>query len=170
MRNGEESAGAHFRQFNYRMESNLRRALLAPFLAFTVLFALSGCAHKQQMDYADAPLTYLVFFETWSADLTQDGYAIVQHAAEGIRKVRPQGVVIASYTSKIGSEKANQALSENRAEVVMRTLTDLGVDPAEITKLPLGEANDTVGPTGDRRIEIRLIKDTAEAPGPAVSK
>ncbi len=148
----------------------MRRTFLAPCLAFAILFSLSGCAHKSEPAYSDVPLTYLVFFETWSADLTQDGYAIVQHAAEGIRKVRPQAVVIASYTSKIGSEARNKQLSENRAEVVARTLTDLGVDPAEITKLPLGEANDTVGPTGDRRIEIRLIKDRAEAPGPAVNK
>ena len=146
----------------------MRRALTAPLALLSLLFVLSSCAHKSDSSYAEAPLTYLVFFETWSADLTQDGYAIVQHAAEGIRKVRPQGVVIASYTSKIGSEAANKKLSENRAEVVMRTLTDLGVDPSVITKLPLGEANDSVGPTGDRRIEIRLLKDNSEAPGPVV--
>ena len=152
------------------MELTLRRAFTAPLALLSLLFVLSGCAHKSGPEYSDVPLTYLVFFETWSADLTQDGYAIVQHAAEGIRKVRPQGVVIASYTSKLGSEAANKKLSENRAEVVQKTLTDLGVDPAEITMLPLGEATDTLGPTGDRRIEIRLIKDNSEAPGPAVGK
>jgi OOP family OmpA-OmpF porin len=144
-------------------DHSMRRLL--PVLA--LLPFLAACAHQ----YDDSvPLTYLVFFETNKADLTQEGYALVQEAALGIRKVRPQEIEITGFSDPKGSEASNKALSEKRTAVVTKTLTDLGVDPSIIAALPLGKANDQLGPTADRRIEIRLIQDRAEAPGPAVTK
>jgi outer membrane protein OmpA-like peptidoglycan-associated protein len=132
------------------------------------LLVLAGCVQKQPADLSGVPETYYVFFETNSADLTPDGYAIVQRAADGAAKLRPQTIEISGYSDRVGSEAANKQIAIHRAEIVTKTLTDLGVDPAIVTTLPLGTAIDEYGPTGDRRIEIHLIKVPSEAPGPVL--
>ncbi len=144
----------------------MHRVLIAIALLLAPVSILSGCAMHSD-SYSDTPGEYYVFFETNSADLTPDGYAIVQRAAEGVAKLRPQGVVIAGYSDRVGSEAANHHIAANRTAIVQKTLIDLGVPVTIITTLPLGPASDDLGPTGDRRIEITLIKDNSEAPGPA---
>ncbi len=145
----------------------MRRLLLLTLFVFAPLsLTLDGCAHHQE-DYSGIPMDYYVFFETNSAELTPDGYAIVQRAADAVGKLRPQSIIIAGYSDRVGSEAANHQVSSHRTALVQKTLVDLGVDPTIITTLPLGPANDTLGPTGDRRIEIRLTKDNSGPPGPA---
>jgi outer membrane protein OmpA-like peptidoglycan-associated protein len=135
-------------------------------IAAPLLLSLSGCANKA--DYAGIPMDYYVFFETNSAELTPDGYAIVQRAADAVAKLRPQSVIIAGYSDRVGSEAANHKVAAHRTALVQKTLVDLGVNGAIITTLPLGAATDDLGPTGDRRIEIRLTKDNSAPLGPKV--
>jgi outer membrane protein OmpA-like peptidoglycan-associated protein len=152
----------------FAKEHLMRRLLPVLALVSLLIPLLSACAHRQDDD--SVPLTYLVFFQTNQADLTQEGSALVQEAAQGIRKLRPQAVEITGFSDPKGSEASNKALSEKRTAVVEKALTELGVDPSILVALPLGKATDQLGPTADRRIEIRLIQDRAEAPGPAVTK
>ena len=144
-----------------------RLTTLAFLLSLPVFLALSGCANR---DTAGIPMDYYVFFETNSAELTPDGYAIVQRAADAVAKLHPQSVTIAGYSDRVGSEAFNHKVAAHRTAIVQKTLDDLGVSEALITTLPLGAAKDDLGPTGDRRIEIRLTRDNSTSTGPAVEQ
>ena len=143
----------------------MRRVLPAVFLL--VLAGLSACMHKPATpeEIATYTSTYIIFFETNSADLTPDTYARVQRAATAVEKIQPQMIEIAGYSDGTGSEAANHDLSKRRTETVAKTLVDLGIDPALITKLPMGAATDGWGPTADRRVRISLIKDEGSPTG-----
>ena len=80
-------------------------------------------------------------------------------------KLKPQVVEISGFSDRVGSEAANHKVADHRTAIVQKTLIDLGVDATIITTLPLGQATDDLGPTGDRRIEIRLIKDNSAVTG-----
>ena len=74
-------------------------------------------------------------------------------------QVAPQSVIIAGFSAPKGSEAENHQIAQHRTTLVQKTLVDLAVDPKVLVTLPLGPAKDEFGPTGDRRIEIRLLRD-----------
>ena len=133
--------------------------LRAIFLSALVL-ELSACTHRVgEPDYGALHPTYVAFFGTNSADLTPDGYAIVQRAAKGVDTVHPQTVQIVGFSDRVGSEAADNNIAERRTEVVEKTLIELGVPGSIITAVQLGQPADELGPTANRRVEIHLIKD-----------
>ncbi len=145
--------------------SNARRLLLAAFLVLAPAgLGLGGCTRPVQ-NASDPHEHYVLFFETNSADLTLDGYAICQHAAQAVRELHATNVTVAGYSGKVGSEAENHNIAERRTATVKKTLIDLGTDPGIIATLPVGSADDNFGPTGDRRIEIRLLRDSSLAAG-----
>ncbi len=143
----------------------MRPALLAASL-FAMPF-LASCAHKTApAEIAQYPTIYVAYFGVNSADLTEDSYAIVQRAADAAARLHPQAVEIAGYSDGKGSEGGNYLVAQSRTKTVAKTLSEFGVDPASVTTLPMGSATDDFGPTGDRRVEILLIKDEGAAAGP----
>jgi outer membrane protein OmpA-like peptidoglycan-associated protein len=105
-----------------------------------------------------APIT----FEVGSSVITADGQAELDRAAEYL-VANPVAVEIAGHTDADGSEEANLALSEQRAQAVVDYLTAAGVDAALLTAVGYGEAppiadNETdEGRAQNRRIEFSIL-------------
>jgi len=118
---------------------------------------LAGCTSMSSMFGGRAPDVYLVFFPASSTNLSADAAVIVKKAADTIRMRRPDTVVIAA-----GEDSAdNMKLAPARFAAVRAALVADGVDDDLIARAPLAEIALNAGPTGDARVEIRLVRKTA---------
>ncbi|HTJ64048.1 MAG TPA: OmpA family protein [Alphaproteobacteria bacterium] len=125
------------------------------------MLALAGCstAHHKQTASAKPESTatkFILFFHPWSYQLTPEAQVIVNHAAEVVKETSPSTVAVAGYTDSDGSAADNWRLAKQRVASVQEAMIADGVDPKLFLSIPLGTPDDTVGMTGDRRIEIRL--------------
>ncbi len=106
-----------------------------------------------------------VYFEFGKATLRTESYPALMEAAQ-IMKDNPDIMVeIQGHTDNIGSDQANQTLSEKRAYAVMNFLVQYGgIDPKRLTAKGYGESrpiasNDTdEGRQLNRRVEFVILK------------
>jgi outer membrane protein OmpA-like peptidoglycan-associated protein len=105
------------------------------------------------------PVVYLLFFHGSSAELTPAAKVIVDQAAAKVRENPPSTVTLAGYTAAVGTPDRQLGMAEQRIRAVEAALVADGVDSKLFLRIPLGDADDNAGATGDRRIEIRLTYD-----------
>ncbi|RKY78877.1 hypothetical protein DRQ12_05040 [candidate division KSB1 bacterium] len=103
-------------------------------------------------------------FESGSAQLTPDSYAVLDTVYESLA-ANPEVVVeIRGHTDSVGDWNYNLKLSQKRAEVVKQYLVNCGIDPSRIRAVGYGEkdpiaSNATAkGRALNRRIEFVRIK------------
>jgi outer membrane protein OmpA-like peptidoglycan-associated protein len=95
-----------------------------------------------------------VFFHSGSAQLTPEAAQIVDSAAISIKEGHP-GRVMVSAGSAPGD---NLQFAEARFKTVQGQLVAKGVDPAILIRATIVESPVELGPTADRRVEIKLMK------------
>ncbi len=108
-----------------------------------------------------------VLFEFGRSDLTGDAQGRVQGIADVLNdQAQGRRVSIEGHTDAIGSEEANQRLSERRAASVAGALTTSGVDQARVTTTGYGErypvapntnpdgSDNSAGRAKNRRVEV----------------
>jgi outer membrane protein OmpA-like peptidoglycan-associated protein len=144
-----KSLAANFR--NFSALTGLGLALLVP----------AGCGMmkprpQMQSQSQEAP-TFIAFFRPDSAELTPLARSIVDQAAQKARELKPSTIALTGYAFNLGDPEQNKRMSEQRIVVVQQALISDGIDPKLFLRMPLGAPEDSVGPTGDRRIEIRLV-------------
>jgi len=97
---------------------------------------------------------YVVLFDKGSDQIDPDGMNVVTYALRAARIAQPREIAVTGYADTSGNAKANQALSQRRAEAVAKALragkptTDSGIRVASRGAAP--------GTTGERarRVEI----------------
>jgi outer membrane protein OmpA-like peptidoglycan-associated protein len=115
-----------------------------------------------------------VLFETGKAELLPGAQDRLARVATFL-KSSPRPVVIEGYTDARGSAKANQSLSERRAQAVSDYLTSQGVPADRISAVgkgasaPVASNASSSGRAQNRRVEIVLEKapEAASSPAPA---
>ncbi len=101
-------------------------------------------------------------FPSGSSQLTPQLLQLMPVAAGILTRNPTLLMTIEGYTDSVGSEDANMALSEARAQAAKDWLTTAGIDPARVFAVGYGEArpigdNETAeGRDQNRRIEFRL--------------
>jgi OmpA-OmpF porin, OOP family len=109
-----------------------------------------------------------VLFDTGAATLKPGAATTIDRLAQFMRDYPERAVRIEGHTDAAGSDEANQALSERRAQAVREALVARGLDAARIATLGYGEArpiagNDTPGGRQqNRRVEI-VVSDAQGA-------
>jgi outer membrane protein OmpA-like peptidoglycan-associated protein len=99
-------------------------------------------------------------FETASAALTKDSYAILDEIIPGLVDNKEVELEIRGYTDSQGSASYNQKLSESRANTVMQYLIQQGVSASRLKAVGYGEKdpiapnNTAAGRAQNRRIEF----------------
>lgn len=104
-----------------------------------------------------------VGFATGSANLTEEGKATLNKLASEIQEFNQQTVAVRviGHTSRTGSADLNQALSQQRASVVVNHLKGMGV---KLNILPEGKGfseplpNTDPADSANQRTEIRLVR------------
>lgn len=114
-------------------------------------------------------ITEQVTFETGSADLTEESFAILDDVAalinrhDDIRRLRVEG-----HTDNVGGAGMNLELSEARSESVRQYLITMGVDADRVQAVGYGESrpvadNDTAeGRAKNRRVEFNIMEMDTE--------
>jgi outer membrane protein OmpA-like peptidoglycan-associated protein len=109
-----------------------------------------------------------VTFTLGSSTLSEEARATLDSVASGLSGQQSGYLVeIQGFTDSTGSENTNVALSQRRAENVLRYLVGKGVPLHRISIIGLGEANPAAdnttrdGRAQNRRVEIRVLRSGA---------
>jgi iron complex outermembrane receptor protein len=112
---------------------------------------------------AQAPRSYLVFFDFNKSDLTQEAVQIVDQAANNAGAAKVTRLTVTGHTDTVGSDAYNLRLSRRRAETVAAALEAKGIPSAEIEIIAKGK-HDLLVPTADgvkepqnRRVQIVYV-------------
>jgi outer membrane protein OmpA-like peptidoglycan-associated protein len=127
------------------------RFILAAVSAFVFL---AGCT-----SLAPTAHTYVVFFNAKSVELSPEAKEVVNLAAAAARDTHPALVVIAGEPNTVTAPGYDPKLAEPRFIAVEQALVAAGVDPNTLARAELTDLEAKVGATGDRRVEIRMIKN-----------
>ena len=114
---------------------------------FGLALLLTACGEStQNMSLRQPPAAapapqkaWMVFFDTDSATLSQQGTMTIGEAASVAKSTPNARVAIAGYTDTEGNPAYNQALSVRRATAVKNALVSSGVAPQAITLTGAGE-------------------------------
>ncbi len=118
---------------------------------------------QQASDIGNLRVSGQVSFSADSAELTQEGKQTLEALSKQLKEYNPQTVAVRviGHTSRTGDARANQSLSQSRAERVAQQLKSAGVT---LTILPegkgFGEPLTGVPPEDARnqRTEIRMVR------------
>ncbi|HSR73071.1 MAG TPA: OmpA family protein [Kiloniellales bacterium] len=110
------------------------------------------------------PETFLVYFAFDSAEVNNQGMAIIDEAVANAREVDASGISLTGHADRAGPEEYNLQLSLRRASAVRDAMVARGVPAGDITLAGRGEAEPAV-PTADgvrepanRRVEIIVLQ------------
>lgn len=104
-----------------------------------------------------------VHFDSGKSSIKPSSYDELKELVEFL-KLKPEiNIEIGGHTDNVGEEDANQTLSQNRANSVMKYLTDHGVPKARLAASGYGENRPVADNSNDkgkrlnRRTEVRIL-------------
>jgi outer membrane protein OmpA-like peptidoglycan-associated protein len=103
-----------------------------------------------------------ITFQTGSADLNANFFKVLDGVGMVVKEYDKTLVVIEGHTDSVGSDDANQSLSERRASAVSHYLGSKGINSQRVLTAGFGEArpiasnDDDSGRSQNRRVEVRL--------------
>lgn len=101
-------------------------------------------------------------FDTGKADLKADGQAKLDTLAAQLRDVSFDAIRVTGHTDNVGTDAANQRLSQRRANAVKTYLASHGIDPAKIQTTgrgktsPVADNKTAQGRARNRRVEVEI--------------
>ncbi|MCX7889136.1 MAG: OmpA family protein [Rhodobacteraceae bacterium] len=105
-----------------------------------------------------------IYFASGSAQLTPDSAYVLATITDIVKRCPGLRILISGHTDDVGSDAMNQALSERRAQAVVKYLTGQGIEPGRLFATGYGESRPMVPNDSDfnrgrnRRIEFSLYK------------
>ncbi|MCF6323077.1 MAG: OmpA family protein [Gammaproteobacteria bacterium] len=105
-----------------------------------------------------------VTFATSSDQLTGDSSGILDEVTETLKRYPEMVIEVAGYTDNSGSASMNKALSQKRAESVVRYFTAKGLSSANLSakghgiESPIADNNTAAGRAQNRRVELHIIQ------------
>ncbi len=104
-----------------------------------------------------------VNFETGSDKIKAESYGVLNDAAEILKERSKVRVEIQGHTDNTGDAKANQSLSERRANSVKAYLANKGVKASQLEakgygqNMPIASNDNNAGRAQNRRIEFKVL-------------
>ena len=120
--------------------------ILAPLLALGISASSAMAAEQKKV----------VYFQTWSAEMDTDAQSVIDESAALARDNAKSRVVVSGFASTTGSRRANQLLSELRAQVVADRLMEKGVKASRIRMESRGASHFVSTPLESRRVEVTI--------------
>jgi len=134
-----------------------------------------GCPRAVRIEAGMIRILQRIEFDTNRATLRPTAEPILEEVWQAL-SVNPQitEVQIGGHTDSRGPDQKNLTLSQQRAETVMRWLTDHGIEPERLEAkgfgegVPLVEGNDENAWQQNRRVEFKIMNEPpAATPAPA---
>lgn len=95
-------------------------------------------------------VTVQIYFEPDSAEVTDEGRAVIRAAADQAKTCKVDGVAVLGLADAKGAPGANMELSKRRAAAVSQALIATGLPAAELDLKAVGQAGSTTA-DGDTR-------------------
>ena len=105
-----------------------------------------------------------VLFDTSSAVILESSFSELNELVGYLKRNKDKKIDISGHTDNVGSDAANQKLSDARAKSVMSYLVTNGIEESRMTAIGFGEekpvdSNDTFeGRQKNRRVEFIIVK------------
>lgn len=103
-----------------------------------------------------------VAFHFDSAELTDLGKGQIFLAAQRLKDQSDVTIVVEGHTDSVGTDEYNQKLGMRRAEVIMKELSNLGIDTGKMSTASMGESKPLVNQDNpwahalNRRVEFQV--------------
>jgi outer membrane protein OmpA-like peptidoglycan-associated protein len=99
---------------------------------------------------------FLVYFEEFSANLSDEAKAIIADAAKQARESSAKTVVVQARASATGKPETNKYLAQTRSSIVADQLEEDGIARAMIRQEPIGQTGSSDPSVYNRRVDIIL--------------
>ncbi len=138
-------------------------------IIFTFLLAsLPFLSFSQTIFAPEVPIKTLrdtaVFFDFGKYDLRPASIAVLQDLALEIKDLKNVSIEVTAHTDAIGTNEANDILSQNRADAVKAFLATQGIVDSIITaqvygeNVPVADNNSDTGRQANRRATIKVLR------------
>lgn len=107
-----------------------------------------------------APVTYLLYFEPGTSQLTQESEKLLPQIMNYIRTTNSRDISISGHSDKVGSREVNIRISRERADAIAKRLIEIGVEHEALEvashgmELPLVDTPEGVPEPRNRRVEL----------------
>jgi outer membrane protein OmpA-like peptidoglycan-associated protein len=122
--------------------------LCVSLLVASVAFAPRGWAQAQEGK------RFLVYFDEFSANLTQQARGVIADAVKQARDSKARAIRIEARASATGSPTANKYLAMTRSQVVADELAKDGASPEMVQQVPIGQTGSEDPSVAERRVDI----------------
>jgi len=99
---------------------------------------------------------FLVYFDEFSANLSDEAKATIADAAKRARDTGAKGIVVQARASATGKPETNKYLAQTRSSIVTDQLEDDGIARTTIRQEPIGQTGSSDPSVYNRRVDIIL--------------
>ncbi|MBV9200026.1 MAG: OmpA family protein [Alphaproteobacteria bacterium] len=127
-------------------------------VCFSVLLPVAGIANAQTPANTSPaqPPRFLVYFDEFSANLSDEAKATIADAAKRARDTGAKTLVVQARASATGRPETNKFLAQTRSSIVADQLEDDGVARTMIRQEPIGQTGSSDPSVYNRRVDIIL--------------
>jgi OmpA-OmpF porin, OOP family len=113
-------------------------------------------ASAQTAPSATSQTRFLVYFDEFSAFLSNEAKTIIADAAKRAREAGAHRIVVQARASATGTAETNKYLAQTRSSIVADQLEADGIMRARIRQEPIGQTGSNDPTVPDRRVDIIL--------------
>jgi OmpA-OmpF porin, OOP family len=117
--------------------------------------AIASAASAQTAPNAETP-RFLVYFEEFSANLSDEAKTVIADAAKRARESGAKAVVVQARASATGTAETNKYLAQTRSSIVTDQLQADGIARTMIRQEPIGQTGSSDPTVYNRRVDIIL--------------
>jgi outer membrane protein OmpA-like peptidoglycan-associated protein len=99
---------------------------------------------------------FLVYFDEFSANLSNEAKATIADAAKRARETGVKTIVVQARASATGRPETNKYLAQTRSSIVTDQLEDDGVARTMIRQEPIGQTGSSDPSVYNRRVDVIL--------------
>lgn len=117
--------------------------------------AIASAASAQTAPNAETP-RFLVYFDEFSANLSDEAKTVIADAAKRARESGARAVVVQARASATGTAETNKYLAQTRSSIVTDQLQADGIARTMIRQEPIGQTGSSDPTVYNRRVDIIL--------------
>jgi outer membrane protein OmpA-like peptidoglycan-associated protein len=120
------------------------------------VLVVATAASAQTAPNATNQTRFLVYFDEFSAFLSNEAKTIIADAAKRAREAGAHRIVVQARASATGTAETNKYLAQTRSSIVTDQLEADGITRAMIRQEPIGQTGSNDPTVTDRRVDIVL--------------
>src|SRR5690349_21254763 len=126
------------------------------FLCIAVMGATVASAQAPASNPTGEIPRFLVYFDEFSANLSDEAKATIADAAKRARDSGAKGIVVQARASATGKPETNKYLAQTRSSIVTDQLEEDGIARTMIRQEPIGQTGSSDPSVYNRRVDIIL--------------